>query len=61
MIHGIIEWWADMSRRSKYLFCLVVLALNVILYLNGRIWFAGWAIGGVLLVCTFLKVGEDGD
>ena len=61
MIHSIIEWWADMSRRSKYLFCLAVLAVDVIFYLNGTIWIWGWAIGVVLLLCTFFGVGEEWD
>ena len=59
MIHSIIEWWCDLSRRGKYLFCLGILVLNLLFFLFGRIWFGGWAIGGVLLICTFLKVGED--
>ncbi|MCX6855839.1 MAG: hypothetical protein NTV80_13145 [Verrucomicrobia bacterium] len=60
MIHAIIEYWADLSRPSKYGFCLGALALNVALVLvTDRVWFFGWAVSGVLLLCTFLKIGED--
>ena len=60
MIHSIIDWWADLSRPAKYGFCLSVLALNAALLLfAGTLWIFGWAVGGVLLVCTFLKVGEE--
>ena len=60
MIHLIIDWWADLSRPAKYGFSLSLLALNLaVLLLADRIWIFGWAVGGVLLVCTFFKVGED--
>lgn len=59
MIQSVIEWWVDLVRRGKYVFCFSVLAFGLALLLAGRIWFAGWAIGGVLLLCTLLKVGED--
>jgi hypothetical protein len=59
MIHSIIEWWCDLDRRGKYLFCLSILGFNIFLFFTGTVSFTSWAVGVVLLICTFLKIGED--
>jgi hypothetical protein len=60
MLFGIIEWWAGLPRGTRYVFSLAWLAFSTaIVLLADRIWIAGFVIGGVLLVCTFLGVGED--
>lgn len=61
MLQSFIEWWADKSRRSKYLLSFGILTLDLVLSLNGHVWVFGWAIGSVLLFCTFFRVAENWD
>jgi len=63
-VHGpfllaVIRWWCDLPRSRRYAFCLTLLAADTALTLAGKPWFAGWAVGLVLLGATALRVGED--
>ncbi len=62
MIHALIEKWGDMSRGGRYALSGALLAAAAGLYFfASTIVFSLWAVGFVLLVCTFLGVGEDPD
>ena len=60
MLFAIVEWWVGLSRTKRYLFSLAWLLTAVATYVaGGRIWPGGLAIGGALLLCTFLGIGEN--
>lgn len=56
---AIIRGWCDLPRSRRYAFCLMLIAANTALFLAGKLWFTGWAVGLVLLGATALRVGED--
>lgn len=57
---AIIEWWCDLSRKQKYLFSGILIAIStVILLTTGRIWFYGWIAGGILALCTMIVVADN--
>ncbi|HCN30477.1 MAG TPA: hypothetical protein DIT64_17415 [Verrucomicrobiales bacterium] len=56
---AVIHWWCDLTKWRRYAFCLALIAADTVLAFAGKQWFAGWAVGLVLLGCTFLGVGED--
>lgn len=38
----VIRGWCDLPRSRRYAFCLLLLAANTALFLDGKLWFAGW-------------------
>ena len=58
-------WWCDMPRRGRYAVSTVILSISLCLLLArdssemSRVLFSGVAVGILLLVCTFFRLGED--
>jgi hypothetical protein len=53
MMHSLIQWWADLSPGWRYVFGLFFLLGSAgVWFFSGRIWSAGFGIGGALLIAA---------
>ena len=55
---ALFEWWAGLPWLLRVCVALVFLLISTILWLAGRFWPWGWAIGVVLLLFSFPSAGE---
>lgn len=50
---GLLEWWAGLPAIFRYGVAIALLALSTVLWFAAhRFWPWGWAVGGVLLLCS---------
>jgi hypothetical protein len=52
-MRSLIEWWAGLSPWLRFGVALAFLLLSTGLWLAGKFWPWGWAIGIVLLFFSF--------
>ena len=57
-MQALIEWWAGLSPWVRFGVAAAFLLLSTALWLAGRFWPWGWAIGIALLLFSFPTGGE---
>lgn len=50
----MFEWWTDLSKGARIGVSLLFLGISTVLFLSGIFWPWGWAVGGVLLIASFI-------
>lgn len=54
----MFEWWEDVPVWLRLTLSLGLLAISTVVFFAGYFWPWGWAIGGVLLVFSFIGSGS---
>jgi hypothetical protein len=58
MFRGLIEWWGGLRPVLRFGVAIAFLLLSTGLWLAGRFWPWGWAIGVALLLFSFPSEAE---
>ncbi len=54
----MLGWFLDTPHWIRALIALILLGIATAFYLGGRIWFWGWAVGGIMLVAAIPSGGQ---
>jgi hypothetical protein len=58
MFRGLIDWWAGLRPALRFGIAIAFLLLSTGLWLAGRFWPWGWALGVGLLLFSFPSEAE---
>jgi hypothetical protein len=47
---GLLEWWAGLDWKLRLVVPVILLLVSTVMFMCGRFWPWGWAVGGVLLL-----------
>jgi len=57
-VHAVFEWWSELDWKLRVGVALALLLVSTLLWLAGRFWPWGWAVGVVLLLFSFPSSAE---